>query len=515
NLALARGAERTGEVAIRTALGASRARVAGELLLESLVLATIGGAAGTLVALLGIPALVHFIPASAGVPFLDRASVDLRVLLFALAASIGCAVSSAVLPARLAGRVDVVDGLRGAGRGSMFASARYWRRLLVAAEVALAVVVVAGAALMARTLVALENVPAGFDAARIAKLRTSLRGDAFASPAARIAHFEALQRRLAAIPSVASVSGVSFEPPTPAVQIAAVRLRLPGQPEDAAAPPSAVIRIVLPDYFETMGIPIVSGRGITRGDRADAARVAVISATTAKRHFADLDPIGRSFSVDGSRGGPLQIVGVVGDVLTEGVDPAPQPAFYVPYAQSAVPVMTVVMRVARGNAAAPLREAERIAWSISPYTNVYAVKTMDAWLEEQNWRARFSAVVLGGFGALGLILAAAGLYAVVSYTVAQRRGEIGLRIALGASANAIVVDVAGEALRTVIAGLVVGDAAAVGLTRLLSGMLYGVAAGDPWTLAVVSLATLGVALAACAGPALAAARVDPQLALRG
>jgi putative ABC transport system permease protein len=458
--------------------------------------------------------LLHFIPASAGVPFLDRASVDARVLLFTLAACVGCALLSAVLPARQAGRVDVVDGLRGAGRGSPIASATRWRRLLVAAEVALAIVVVAGAALMARTLVALECVPAGFDVDRIAKLRTSLRGDAFASQSARIAHFEELRRRLAEIPSVAAVSGVSFEPPTPAVQIAAMRLRLPGKPEDSAAPASAAIRSVLPDYFETMGIPILRGRGITLADRADTARVAVITASMAKRYFADVDPIGRAFSVDGSRGGPLQIVGVVGDVLTAGTDPAPQPAFYVPYAQGALPVMTVVMRVAKGDAAAPLREAERVAWSVSPYTNVYAVKTMEAWLQEQNWPTRFSTVVLGCFALLGAILAAAGLYAVVSYTVVQRRAEIGLRMALGASANAIVSGVTGDALRTVIAGVAAGDAAAVGLTRLLSGMLYGVAPGDPLTLMIVSVAMLAVALVACAAPALAAARVDPQLALR-
>jgi len=513
NLALARGAERTGEVAIRTALGASIGRIAGELLIESLVLAVMGGAAGALMAVFGIPALLHFIPASAGVPFLDRASVDLRVLLFVLAASVGCALLSALLPARQAGRVDVVDGLRGAGRGSPIASAR-WRRLLVAAEVALAIVVVAGAALMARTLVALDRFPAGFDVERIAKLRTSLRGDAFASQSARIAHFEELRRRLAGIPSVASVSGVSFEPPTPAVQIAAMRLRLPGQPENAAAPPSAAIRTVLPDYFETMGIPILTGRGITGADRADTVRVAVISASMAKRYFADVDPIGRAFSVDGSRGGPIQIIGVAGDVLTAGTDPAPQPAFYVPYAQGALPVMTIVMRVAKGDAAAPLREAERVAWSVSPYTNVYAVKTMEAWLQEQNWPTRFSTVVLGGFALLGAILAAAGLYAVVSYTVVQRRAEIGLRMALGASANAIVTGVTSDALRTVIAGVIAGDAAALGITRVLNGMLYGVAPGDPLTLAIVSVAMLAVALAACAAPAVAAARVDPQLALR-
>jgi len=514
NLALARGTERAGDIAVRTALGASRVRIAGELLAESLVLAVIGGVVGMLIARAGIPMLVHLIPASAGVPFLDRAAVDVRVLIFAIGASLLCAAATSLLPSRQAGRVDVVEGLRNAGRGTIAPSARRWRRILVAGEVALAVVVIVCASLMTRTLIGLEQVPAGFTADRIAKLRTSLRGDAFAAAGSRVAHFDELQRRLAEIPGVSSVSAVSFEPPTPAVQIAALRLRLPGQPANAASAPSAVSRAILPDYFETMGIPMVSGRGITRTDRAESARVAAISASMARRYFSGVDPIGRTFSVDAPRAMPLQIVGVVGDVFTAGNDPTPQPTFYVPYAQTPLPVMTVVMRVGQGDSAAPLREAERIAWSVSPFTNVYAVETMDRRLEELNWRARFAAVVLGLFAIVGLVLAAAGLYAVVSYTVMQRRGEFGLRMALGADAKDILIDVLGDGLRTVIAGVVIGDIAAVVLSRALTGLLYGVAPGDPVTIGLVSVAMVVVAVCACTVPALAAARVDPQVALR-
>ena len=505
NLALARGAERTGDIAVRTALGASRSRIVGELVTESLVLAALGGAGGALIARGGIPLLVHRIPASAGVPFLHRAAVDIRVLVFALAATMACALLSSLLPARQAGRIDVVEGLRNAGRGPISPASRRWRRMLVAAEVALAVIVVVCAALMTRTLVGLERVPTGFDADRIATLRTSLRGDAFRSPGGRVAHFEELQRRLLEVPGVTSVSAVSFEPPTPAVQIAALRLRLPGQPQDAAVAPSAVSRPILADYFESMGIPILSGRGITRTDRAETARVAAVSASMAARYFSGVDPIGRTFAIEGPRAVPLHIVGVVGDVFTAGNDPTPQPTFYVPYAQSPLPVMTVVMRVAHGDAAAPLREAERIAWSLSPFTNVYAVETMHQRLEELNWRARFAAIALGLFAVVGLVLAAAGLYAVVSYTVVQRRSELGLRMALGADARAILVDVLVDGLRPVIVGLAIGDAAAVVLSRTLSGMLYGVTPGDPSTIAVVSISMIGIAACACTVPAMAAA----------
>jgi putative ABC transport system permease protein len=513
NLALARGAERTGEVAVRTALGAGPGRIAAELLVESLVLAAAGGVAGAVIAWLGIPALVHLIPTGAGVPFLQRASVDLRVLGFAVAASLGAAALCGVLPARQAARLDVIDGLRRAGRGAVSPAARRWRRVLVAVEVALAVVVLACATLMTRTLVGLERVPTGFRADRIAKLRTSLRGEAFAAPAARVAHFEELQRRLSAIGSVSLVSAVSFEPPTPAGRIAAVRLRLPGF-DDPASAPSAVSRVVMADYFEAIGIPIVKGRGITAVDRADSARVAVISDTMARRYFSGQDPIGRTFSLDNAGAAPLRIVGVAGDVLTEGIDPSPQPTFYLPYAQNPLPVMTLVMQVTRGDPAAVLVEAERIAWSIAPSTNVYAVETMAARLQELNWRARFAAVILGSFAALGLVLAAAGLYAVVSYGVAQRRSEIGLRMALGASVSMIVTDVLGEGLLTVAVGLAIGNAAALAFTRGLTGLLYGVAPGDPLTLATVSISMLVVAAGACAVPAMAAARVDPQAALQ-
>ena len=295
NLALVRGTERAGEIALRTALGASRGRIAGELLLESVLLGAGGGALGTLLAVLVLPVLVHLIPTGSGVPFLDRAVVDGRVLAFAAAASIASAVLVALLPSRQASRLDVVAGLRNTGRGSVLSSSTTWRNALVCGEVALAVVVVMSAALMWQTLLSLDRTPAGFRADRIAKLRTSLRGDAFTTPSSRVTHFEELQRQLEKLPGVALASGVSFEPPTQPGMISAVRLRLPGRSDDPSSAPAAVSRVVLSDYFESMAIPILSGRALSRVDRREGARVAVISSTMAQRYFADVDPIGRSF----------------------------------------------------------------------------------------------------------------------------------------------------------------------------------------------------------------------------
>ena len=513
NLALARGTERSGEVAMKIALGATRGRVILELLVESAVLSSLGAALGILVAAAGIPALVHLIPPSAGIPFLQRATLDGRLVGFTIAVAAACAALSGLLPSRQAGRLGADEALRSAGRG-MVSGARRWRQVLVATEMALAVVVIVGATLMARTLAGLDRIDTGFRPERIAKLRTSLRGDAFGDPRARVRHFEELQRRLSSVSGVDAVSAVSFEPPVPAGQTGAQRLRLAGDADSTAAARAAVSRAVLPDYFETMGIPIVKGRGLTRDDRGDTALVAVISRVMAAKYFPEVDPIGRSFALDAAGAKPLLIVGVSGDVFTAGPDPAPVPAFYVPYAQNPVPVMTVVMRVPQGDVAAPLHEAETIAWSLSPFTNVYAVGALSSQLDDLNWRPRFGAAVLGGFAVLAFALAAIGLYAVIAYTVVQRRREIGVRMALGASPGAIVRGVMTDGLRTAGMGLVAGNVLALLFARTLGGLLYGVAPGDPVTFVAVSIAMIAVGAGACAIPALAAARVSPIEAIR-
>ena len=406
NLALARGVERTSDIAVRTALGASRVRIAIDVLVESLVLSAFGGLAGVLLARLAMPALVRMIPDNAGVPFLHRATIDARVLTFELAAILVCSSVAALLPIREAAPTDIVTGLRAGGRGSISRSSTRWRRTLVSAEVALAVVVIVCAALMARTLIRLDNVPNGFHPERIAKLRTSVRGDALSTPAGRVAHFDELKRRLEQLVDVDSVSGINYEPPNPA-GLAAARLRIPGRSDDRASVASAFSRVILPDYFATMGIPVLRGRGITAIDHADSARVVVISQLMAQRYFSGVDPIGRTFAFDTTPTRPLHIVGIVGDVMSTNGDPAPQPTFYVPYSQSPGAVMTMLMRVPRGEVSAPLQRAEKIAWSVSPFVNVYGIGTLSDWMDVLNWRPRFAATVLSGFALLALFLAAA------------------------------------------------------------------------------------------------------------
>ena len=514
NLTLALATERARDVALRAALGASRSRIVGQLLVESLVLSLAGGAVGAALAAFAAEPLARLIPPQAGVPFLDRVSVDPPVLIFTLIISIASGVVFGLAPSRRITRLDVIEALREGGRGNVSAPARRMREMLVVCEVALAVVIVSAAGLMLRTYVGLLHVRPGFEIDHVLKIRTSLRGEAFETPASRVAHFDELKRRLEGVPGVARASAVSAEPPVQTGVFGAVRLTLPGVAEEAAAPPSAVARIVMPDYFDTMGIPIVSGRGIAEADGAAARRVVVISLSMARRYFPAVDPIGRSFAVFGPRPQPMEIVGVAGDVITAGTDPTPLPAFYMPYAQNPLPVMSVVMRVPKGDANGPAVEAERTIWSLSRDTNVYAVETMGQRMRNLYWRTRFSALLLGGFAALAVLLGAAGIYAVISYTVFQRRGEIGLRMALGARGADIAVMVLTSGLRPVAIGLLVGAAAAAAATRVLAGLLYGVAPGDPATLAGVGALIVLVAVGACLGPVIRAVRVDPQTAMR-
>jgi putative ABC transport system permease protein len=517
NLSLARATERAQEVAMRTALGASRRHIFVQLLTESLILSLAAGGIGALLARMGAGPLAHLIPSQAGVPFLDRVAVDGRVLAFTLVISVVSGVLFGLVPSRHATRMDLVQVLREGGRGTAPAHVRRLRELLVVGEVALAVVVVSAAGLVLQTFAGLRSIDPGFDAPHILKLRTALRGDHFQSPAARIAHFDELKRRLAALPGVASVSAISFEPPPVGdggAVFGAVRIAFPDKPETSGAAPSAIARPIMPDYFETMRIPILRGRGVTGDDMPDSRRVAVVSESMARRYFAGEDPLGRTFSLYGPRQTPMEIVGVVGDVMTAGTDPTPAPAFYVPYTQSPLPVMSVVMRVPKADPAAPAHEAERIAWSLSPDTNVYSVETLDRQIDQLNWQTRFGATLLGGFALLALLLGMAGIYAVVSYTVLQRRTEIALRMALGARARDVLGMILAGGLRLVLFGLLAGLVASLAATRALSGFLYGVRPGDPVTLAGVAGLLLLVAAAACLGPALRASHVDPQATLR-
>lgn len=515
NLTLSRASERSREMALRVALGANGRRIVSQLLTESLLVSLAGGSVGALLAFFATDPLAQLIPAQAGVPFLDSVRVDGSVLAFTLLISALSGLLFGLFPAREATRVDLAEILREGGRSHVSSRGRRFRDGLVVAEVALTVVVATGAGLMLRTIDSLQRFEPGFDAERLMSLRTSLRGDEFAAADSRRAHFDELKRRLEALPGIASASATSFEPPIPPAGVfGGVRLAITGAAEDSAPLVSAVSNVVMPDFFETLGIPLISGRGITGDDQADSRRVTVINQAMADRYFPAVDPLGRTFALFGPGQPPMEIVGVVGNVMTAGTDPAPRPLFYLPYAQNPLPVMTVVMRVPEGDPLAVARAAETTAWSLSGSTNVYFVQSMERRMMDLNWRPRFGALLLGAFAALALFLGAAGIYAVVSYTVFQRRAEIGLRMALGARASEVLAMVLNGGLRLTIKGVVIGVAASLAATRALGGFLYGVSPGDPMTLGWVAALLVAVAAGACLIPAIRASRVLPGDVLR-
>ncbi|HEV3197062.1 MAG TPA: ABC transporter permease [Bryobacteraceae bacterium] len=511
NLLLARSTARSGELAVRAALGASRGQMLRQLLVESLTLSLIGSLAGILIAHWSIAPLLHLVPDSAGLPFADQAEINLPVLAFALGLSVFTAMIFGLAPARHALRLSLVEVLKEGGRSRTAGRAgSLWRSAMIVAEVGLSLTLLMGAGLMMETLWRLSHLDFGFDPSRVLTLRNSLRGEAYRTPAARRSHFQNAVAKLAAIPGVQSVSGISFPPPlTLFATTPFVRSDRPSEPGRETA---ATTLTVLPGYFETMRIPILSGRDITQADSPDTSRVAVVSRTLVKRYFPDADPIGHSIRIVGLTGSTWRIVGVAGDVRSAGLGPDPQPLIYFPYAQDPVPVMSWVMRT-RVDPATIGGLAENTLWSLGRMMNVYAVLPLEQRIAESYWQSRFTMILLSLFAALALVLSTAGIYAVISYLTAQRTREIGIRMALGARPADVLRMVTAEGIGLAILGVLFGVIASLGLGRLIASRLYGVAAADPLILASAAMLMLLVTAAACAAPAVRAARIDPVQAL--
>ena len=516
NLTLARSSGRSAEIALRRALGASGWRLSRQLLVESFVLALFGGALGLLFAAAGLGPLLRLIPAGASVPFLDHVTLDRGVLMFTLALSVFTGVLFGVVPARKAAAADLNDSLRLGGRSGARGSGRFGDALVVA-EVVIALVLIAGAGLVVQSFKNLKAFHPGFEAERVLTVRNSLRGESFAEPYQRIAHFEALRSRLAQLPGVTVASATSFVPPLGAFR--ATTFRIPGEDVEPGNEPTATARALLPDYFRTMGIPVVSGRPLGDEDREDGPPVVVINETLARLYFAGRDAVGESLIVVSCPQPELmaiqserQIVGVVGNVRTAGTDPTPLPVIYMPHRQAPVAIMSMVL-ASVGEPSSLAREAEATAWNMSGDVNVYGTEVLSDRIDRFEWSSNVSALLLGAFAVLALVLGAAGIYAVISYTVARRTREIGLRMALGADRGSVLKMVLVHGLKLAGIGVVVGVGLALVLARFLGSLLYGVSAHDVATFAAASVALMGVAAIASLVPAWRASRVDPMWAL--
>jgi predicted permease len=521
HMLLARAAARQKEVAVRTALGASRSRVVRQLLTESVVLASVGGALGLLLAYAGVRALVRLGP---DIPRLEGVSVDGRILAFTLIVSLVTGVAFGLAPALQASRRDLTDALREGERGSTEGGGRSrLRSLLVGSELSLALVLTVGAGLMIRSFLALAAIDPGFDPKNVLTMVVSVAGTSQAEPGRRGVFYDAMLRKVSAIPGVASASAINHAPL--AGDVWGFPFQLEGRPSPRPGEsPTATFRASFPGYFRTMKVPLVRGRDFTDADRLGAPLVVIVNQKLAELHWPGEDPIGKRLTVDNPGAEPLwrTVVGVARNAVRSDWSAEPEEEIYIPYLQSRLylegpnwPVQyaTLVLRTTRDpvTLAKPVRDA--IA-SIDRTVAVSQVESMEDVVSRSNARPRFYLVLLGSFAVVAVVLAALGIYGVMSYSVSRRFHEIGIRMALGAERSDLVRLVVGEGMRVAVIGAAVGLAGALLLTRLMTSLLYGVKPTDPATFIGVALLLTAVALTASWIPARRATRVDPLTALR-
>lgn len=512
NLLLARAAARDREIAVRTALGAGRSRLLRQLLTESVLIGLAGGAFGVLLAYWGAAALVALSPK--GLLDLTGIHINGQVLAFTAGISILTGIVFGLAPALGTAKVDVQEALKEGGRGTTGGRSRHRAsNLFVVAEVALALVLVAGAGLLIRSLGSLENVNPGFNPNHLLTAELLLPESKHGKPADIIAFYNGFLARIRQIPRVRDASGDVFLPFTGIG--AATDFTIVGRP----APPrgqswTTEVHTTLGDYFRTMQIPLLRGRTFSQAEETEERHVVLINQALARLYFPDQNPLGRQIIIDmKDENVPSTIIGVVGDVHDHGLEQAPQPAVYWPIPELPYSIMTFAIRADGAPLGlAPALRAQLAA--LDPELPLADVRTMDDWLGDSLGRARFGAALLGLFAAIALLLAAVGIYSVMAYAVAERTHEIGIRVALGADRSDVLRMVLRRGALLAFVGVGVGLAGALALTRFLQSLLYQVKPADPLTFAAGAALLVAVALAACCIPAWRAMRVDPMVALR-
>src|SRR5262245_5857458 len=509
NLLLARMTGRERELAMRAALGASRARLARQMLVESVLLAAAGGTLGIIVGVLALPLLTGLAPGA--ISRLADAGLDARVLGFSIALSLATALVFGLLPAIRASRTDLQRSLHGDGRKTSRAPTSVARRLLIAADLALASVLLIGAGLMIKSVGRLLAVDPGFDPDRVLTLQISMVGQAYRQDEAVRVKIDQMIARLRALPGVEAVAMAGQIPLGGNGDRWGFHVQgRPSGPQD----PSVERYSVTPDYFSVMHIPLRRGRLFTDADRAGAEEVMVIGDQTARTLWPNGDPIGQRVRIGGADSGPWRmIVGVVGDVRHGALAAEPTMQMYTPQAQLTDSFLTVVIR--SGMDPTPLTTvARQTIWSIASDVPVYQVASLSDLVARSVAPRRFVMILLEVFGGVALLMTAIGVYGVVSFAVAERTREIGIRAALGATSRDIVRLIMGSGFPVVAAGLGVGVLSALAATRYLDASLYQVGAWDPMTFVSVPVVLLAVALLAQTIPIARAMRIEPTVALR-
>jgi len=513
NLMLARGTSRQREVAVRTALGAERGRLIRQLLTESMLIAVLGGVVGAALGIWGVRVLRFAFPGD--VPFYFSLSVDPRALAFGAGIIVLTGMLFGALPALRTTRVDINAALRDGARSGESKARGGARSALVIGEVAMSVVLMVAAMLLIRSYRAYTTTNLGFDQAGILTARISLPGFKYDTAAKRIAFFEQLEARVRALPGVTvvgSAGGIPFSGWDLQAGISVF-----GRPQAKKNQEIEThFQVVFPDFFEAMGVRLMHGRMLSLTDRDTMAPVIVVNETFAKKVFPGDDPLGKRVKIgDLESSDPwLTIVGVVSDYRHYRLPQPMGPAMYYPFTAVAAWSQTLTIRTTLPDPYSLVPSVRAALRELDPQIAMYDVKTMSDAVSQSLWRQRLQGQVLGVFAALALLLAMVGIYGVISYTVAQRTRELGVRVALGAQRGDVLTLVLKQGLRLALAGIVIGIVGALAMTQTLSSLLYGVRATDLLTYTVVPVLLGAVALLATYVPALRATRVDPLTAIR-
>jgi putative ABC transport system permease protein len=512
NLLLARATTRGREIAVRSALGASRFRIVRQLVTEGLILSVCGGAAGILLARWLLPVIIARSPAN--IPRLDGVRIDWLVFVFTLIISLFTSVLFGLAPALTASRVNLNETLKAAGHRGAGSRNRCWTDWLITTEVALTLALLVAAGLLARSLSHLYAVDPGFRASQVTAFNLNLPDKDYPSPQKQIRFFERLLSGLNATPGVETAAAISALPFSGTENLTWVTVEgsINAEREE---PPMAERREITQDYFKALGVPLLKGRAFTPQDNSNSSLVVVVNETFARQLLLGKDPIGRRIKISkpGDESPWRAIVGVVGDVHSSSLASASQPQLYLPLAQFNQSVMTVVVK-------STIAQAELVAAAkanvkaLDPSLPLAKIQTMEDVLSAATTRPRFSALLLALFAGLALLLALVGISGSVAWAVSQRMQEIGLRMALGAQPIDLIKLVVRQGIKPVLIGLALGLAGAFTLTRLMRGLLFGVSATDPVTFVGVTTSLLAVALVACWIPARRATKVDPLVALR-
>jgi putative ABC transport system permease protein len=510
NLLLARVLGRSREIAIRTAVGASRGRLVQQLLVESALLGLVGGAVGLLAAVGTLRAIVAVF--GTALPRASQVGIDAPVLAFTTLIAIATGLMAGVAPAWRMTRGDASDALKqGMGRAGSHAGERRVRNALVTAEVALAMVLLVGAGLLIRTLAQLQAVNPGFDPRNVIALVVGAPPNRYPQPAQRVRVFEEISRRITAVPGVESVATTDNLPLTGG---STQPIAIEGEaPRPLSEQPEVAVRMMSPNYVSTVRMHLVDGRDFTQTDDLDHPLVVIVSASTARRFWPNRSPIGQHLTLGLISPEPREVVGIVSDVKIRSLTSSDAQTVYVPSPQAARAFQTVVVRTAAGprNALSSIIGAIH---AVVPDQPVLFIREMDEIVGASIAQQRFTMQLLTVFAALALLLAAVGIYGVLSYTVRQRVQEIGIRMALGAARRDVVRLIVVEGLKPTGVGLVVGVGVAAALGRLLSTLVFGITPHDTLTFAAVSILVVGVGIFASLLPAYRATRVDPLRTLR-